>query len=218
MNNQVINIISTAAVVILLVISYLIKSDLSAYLAWAIFVVQTSVQHFFQINLQKNEHKFQVASLSYLSDRITDKNLDFYDEYLREVIEIVQKLYGEWTTKNASVYAASLRDIRYKYIAWILPQQSKKLEEWFEAVLRNIGSSMHLLEYVPVWEKRNSIVEKMHSWLIEIISWGWPKEKHEGMPIHYWDLVESVMREAGINKILDVRSEVLGLHKNKSST
>lgn len=92
--------------------------------------------------------------------KIYDKLVEFWEEYIHELYEILHKWMQEWRTENMLDYGRWLTTIRRKYIVYIPKQVNEALED-IEARMRKIWAESSLLNSIPVWDKRSKLVDEI---------------------------------------------------------
>jgi hypothetical protein len=118
------------------------------------------IAHERAIELQSKQHDFDVAIASHMTNVVFDKQVNFCEEYTKELHSIVFQMFQEGPQEKTSSYATRLRNVRVSYAPWISKELLQKIKP-FEATLLQIGALGMLSERNPNNPQRSQHIDKM---------------------------------------------------------
>ena len=158
--------------------------------------------------IQEQEHLFLVAATSHMSKVVFDKHVSFSEEYISELIVLLEKLFAEGPSKKSSSYVQPLRGIRRKYMLWISPNIAEKLEKFEDKILK-LGSKWGLAEK----HLDGNHFDEAHNLFLEILEL---REKNDKDPEietkanqGYLIVVQHLQDILGIVKLTELRDSVI---------
>jgi hypothetical protein len=94
---------------------------------------------------QEQEHAFAVAATSHMSTIVFNKHVEFCEDYMKALQELLGHLFAKGPTKKAVEHLEPLYDVRRKHRLWISASVAGALDEFESKVLRIAGS-------IGIWE------------------------------------------------------------------
>ena len=89
--------------------------------------------------LQQKQHSFDLAVASHMANKVFDKQVEFTEQYTSKFYSIMQKLFQDGPSDEASLYEKDLREIRIRFLPWISNDLNRKLIP-YELALGKIGN------------------------------------------------------------------------------
>jgi hypothetical protein len=119
------------------------------------------VAHERTLELQNKQHDFDLAIASHMTNVVFDKQVNFCEEYSKELHSIIFQMFREGPLEKTSTYATKLRDIRVSYAPWISKDLLNRIKP-FESALLEIGALGMLSERAPNNPNRPKYIEKLY--------------------------------------------------------
>jgi hypothetical protein len=156
---------------------------------------------------QSREHAFVVAATSHMSTVVFDKHVEFAEEYIKEIQNLLKILSREGPSSNWKYgldYVAPLYEVRKKYRLWISRSIAGKLNV-FEGKILNMGASIGLWEATKYKEGANELLDRAYSLFYEIM---------ELEKVQNKDQEEiNLKRQEGYISVIEYLQEILGIEK-----
>jgi len=160
--------------------------------------------------LQNEQQLFNLGSTSHMANRVFDKHVEFCEEYLKIVHELLSTLYQEGPTKLVLVYSKKLYQLRMTYTAWITPEIDEKLIP-FENSIREIGSTKEFIEALRPNEKaekqRLKAINDMYIKFSELMNLN-QNEDHKDEE-SFIIIKEKVREILQVNKLTEIRESLV---------
>lgn len=161
------------------------------------------------VELQIKQQDFVLGTASHMAAVAYDKHVVFCEEYIQRVQQGLQELMRNGATKEAMNIGSDLVRIRIKHSAWLTAEIEKSLQP-FEMALINIGANEHLLESLPVGDRRNQVVEEVYRFFGLVLGHEKPvKEEEANMTIK--TIIEKIRNILGINTLTALRQKAAEL-------
>ena len=100
-------------------------------------------------------HNFTLGISSYMSQKVFDKHIDFCEEYITELDNIVDLLIEKGPHETFMTEARKLYNLRRKYHLWLSSNVEDKLHG-FEIALNNVGNNTNLAKQLDNNDPRRS--------------------------------------------------------------
>jgi hypothetical protein len=165
------------------------------------------------LTLLELQDRFSIGATSHMAIVAFDKHVEFSEEYVSKMFEILTALFIQGPRRDALEGASSLLGIRQKFSLWMTPQLETDLEP-FEAALRKIGSLAHLLDCVPGGPGHQNRVETMYKQFAEVLgSRLMGASEWEGRPITEEVAMHTILRKLrkvlGVEELTDLRASLV---------
>lgn len=113
------------------------------------------------VELQQRQQDFALATASHMANVAYDKHVKFCEAYIERTNRGLGELMRSGPSKEALQFAGDLADIREEHATWLTAELESKLMP-FEAALREMGAADHLLDTLPVGERRTRVVDEIY--------------------------------------------------------
>jgi len=166
-------------------------------------VIKSRIEHQYRLDESSAQNSFVLSSTSHMAECAFDKHVEFCEEYVSQANDGLTILFREGPTVQALDIAGKLYSIRRRYILWETTDVTENLDR-FERALRKVGADEHLLETVPVGEKRTQLVDSLYatfSNLIELESL--PERKTPEIAVSF--IIDSLRDHLGIKELTLMR-------------
>ncbi len=161
------------------------------------------------VELQIRQQDFVLGTASHMADVAYDKHVAFCEEYIQRAQEGLQELTRDGATKKAMNIGGDLVRIRIKHSAWLTTDIEKSLQP-FEMALINIGAKEHLLESLPVGERRSRVVDEVYRFFGLVLGHEKPINKEETSMTRE-KIIEQIRNILGINTLTALRQKAAEL-------
>ena len=155
---------------------------------------------------QAREHAFVVAATSHMSKVVFDKHVEFAEEYIKEIQDLLKDLFREGPSANKRYgldYVVPLYEVRRKYRLWISPPIAIQLDA-FEGKIMSMGASYGLWEASKYQPGSSKILDRAYEQFREILE----LENHESK-----DPEIELKKRKGYNYVIEYLQEILGIEK-----
>lgn len=106
-------------------------------------ILKDHIAHEKQSQLQQQQHFFNLAITSHMSEVVFDKHVEFCQKYMSEVHKTFKTLLTDGPTEKAKDHSYNLSKLREDYAAWITNDIHDSLKE-FEDTVHKIGRKERL--------------------------------------------------------------------------
>lgn len=113
------------------------------------------------LELQQQQHLFNIGAMSHMANVVFDKHVQFCDHYIKELHSTLTTLFREGPTSSALTHARNFALIKQEYAAWITDDISNQLIP-FEQALRNLGAAK---EYINTTENAEGYEKERHEFI-----------------------------------------------------
>lgn len=98
-----------------------------------------------EAELQGEGFRFALGATSHMANKVFDKQVEFSEEYINAIFDIIGGLYTKGDTPEALDMASDLYKLRKKYSLWLSSEVVDELSK-FESALLKIGASARYIE------------------------------------------------------------------------
>lgn len=161
------------------------------------------------IELQIRQQDFVLGTASHMADVAYDKHVSFCEEYIQRVQDGLQELMRDGATKKAMNIGSDLVRVRIRHSAWLTVEIEESLKP-FEMALINIGAKEHLLENLPVGERRTQVVNEVYRFFGLILGHEKPVNDEEASMTRE-KIIEQIRDILGINTLTALRQKAAEL-------
>lgn len=98
-----------------------------------------------EVMVQGNGFRFALGATSHMANKVFDKQVEFSEEYINTIFDIIGRLYTKGDTPEAIEMASDLYLLRKKYSLWLSAEVVDELSK-FESALLKIGASARYIE------------------------------------------------------------------------
>ncbi|NSL56552.1 hypothetical protein [Uliginosibacterium aquaticum] len=175
-------------------------------------VLRDQAAHEREIVRQEQQNRFALGASSHMANVAFDKRVQFSEEYVAEVHQVLRTLVREGPTEEALKHTSKLYEIQQKYSVWLTPRIEDELE-LFERALREVGATANLLKSARHLENHEQHIAKLYKTFADVMgtTWfpsGWHGEKlNEEVAITM--VIQRLRSVLGIQELTDMRTSLL---------
>ena len=114
------------------------------------------------VELLHRQQDFALATASHMANVAYDKHVAFCESYIERTNQGLADLITMGATSRTLEFAGDLIRIRIRHATWLTAEIETKLIP-FEAALRKMGAAAHVLDHLPVGEKRSRVVDEIYN-------------------------------------------------------
>jgi len=163
-----------------------------------------------QLHIQEKQFQFTLGAASHMANTAFDKHVEFCEEYMREIHEVVHTLFREAETPEALVHAGHFYQLRETYAVWLTDEINGNLEK-FEAAIRKLGAHAHFIKttagHERYAEQRSLRIDENHALFSEILGIEEQQEVNEDYAI---DAIKRKVRGIlGVEELTRLRGHLI---------
>ena len=159
--------------------------------------------HLRDIELQNRQQDFMLATASHMANVVYDKHAIFCEEYMTGVQSGFQELLRDGVSKEAGDIGRKLVNVRQKHSTWLTSEIEAKLIP-FEQALISIEAKNGLIDYLPIGEKRNQVIEEVYNFFRLIMGHKTAKNDEE-VAISLQKIIENIREILGVSMYTELR-------------
>ncbi|MFN8836307.1 MAG: hypothetical protein ACK50Z_13885 [Betaproteobacteria bacterium] len=149
-------------------------------------VLRDQARHERETTLQEYQNRFALGASSHMADVAFDKHVQFCEQYVAEVHQVLRTLIREGPTEGTLAHTAKLYELQLQYAVWLTPSIEEDLET-FERALREVGATAGLLKSAGDIGDRQQHIAKLYKTFADVMGakWfpnGWRGEKLNEAP------------------------------------
>lgn len=161
------------------------------------------------VRLEEAKNRFTVGAMSYMANIAFRKHVLFCEEYTAAAYHAMDALLRRGPHEEALQEAATLSDIRIKWIIWLTPKVIAALGK-FEGALVKIGANAGLLGALRAGEgDRTKAIAEAYGTFAEVMGFQTWEGKALTRELTVDTVVEELRKVLGIGELTRLRTELI---------